>query len=118
MITVRVAKLAMDVDFTTEQLPPASLQYLLTYGATQAVNDSAASIVRKNFETDTAFADAVAEKVQKRIDQIKSGDVPGSRAPTDPKMAKLRAVVKAAESDPKMAAALDKIFAELAKQAA
>jgi hypothetical protein len=118
-ITVRVAKLALDVDFTLEDLPAASMKYLLTYGATQAVNDAAASIVRKNFETDVAFADAVAEKTQKRIDQIKSGDVPGSKAPTDPNAAKARAIAKEMAADPELAAELEKVMARRnAKRAA
>jgi hypothetical protein len=117
-ITVRIAKLATDFDFVLEDLPAASMKYLLTYGATQAVNDAAASIVRKNFETDEAFAKAVAEKVQKRIDQIKSGDVPGARAPTDPNAAKARAIAKEMAADPELAAALEAVMAKRAAKKA
>jgi hypothetical protein len=118
-ITVRIAKLGTDFDFVTEQLPAPSLQYLLTYGATQAVNDSAASIVRKNFESDETFAAAVAEKKQKRIDQIRSGDVPGVRAPTDPNTAKARAIAKEMAADPELAAELERVMARRnAKKAA
>jgi hypothetical protein len=36
--------------------------------------------------------------VNKRLDQIRSGAVPGSRAPADPKLAKARKFVAAFES--------------------
>jgi hypothetical protein len=118
-ITVRVAKLGTEVDFTTEQLPATSLMYVLTYGLTQAINDAAASIVRKNFETDEAFVAAVREKCDKRIEQVRSGDVPGARAPTDPNAAKARAIAKEMAADPELAAELEKLMARRnAKRAA
>jgi hypothetical protein len=83
-INVKIAKLDTLVAFEPSKLPEASLDYLLAYGATQAVNDAAASVVRKNFDTDEAFEEAVREKTQKRVDQIESGDVPGTRAPASP----------------------------------
>jgi hypothetical protein len=112
-ITVRVAKLGTEVDFTPEQLPAESIKYLLTYGATQSVNDAAASIIRKNFESDETFAAAVREKVDARIDQIRTGNVPGSRV-VDPNSALARKVAKLAAADPATMAKLEALLAEAA----
>jgi hypothetical protein len=117
-ITVRIAKLGYDLDFTPETLPATSMKYALVYGLTQSVNDAAASIVRKNFETDEAFLDAVREKTDKRIAQILSGDVPGVRAPTDPNAAKARAIAKEMAADPELAAALEAVMAKRAAKKA
>jgi hypothetical protein len=117
-ITVRIAKLGTDVDFTTEQLPPASIMYALTYGLTQSINDAAASIVRKNFSDESLFLEAVREKCDKRLDQIRTGDVPGSRAPTDPNAAKARAIAKEMAADPELAATLEAVMAKRAAKKA
>ena len=115
-VSVKIAKLAETVDFDVEGLPAASLQYAITYGLTQSVNDAAASIARKNFETDEAFLAAVREKTDKRIEQVLSGDVPGSRAPTDPHAAKARKLAKELTDD-EMQAALEWITRKRAKAA-
>jgi hypothetical protein len=118
-ITVRIAKLGTDFDLLVEALPAESMMYLLKYGATQAVNDAAASIVRKNFESDETFFAAVNEKCDKRLEQIRTGNVPGSRAPTDPNAAKARAIAKEMAADPELAAELEKLMARRnAKRAA
>ena len=94
LISVKVAKLNTVVDFDTEKLPEASVTYAVTYGLTQALNDVHASVKRKEFETDAEFIEAVQKKVDKRLEQIESGNVPGSRAPADPKLATVRKLTK------------------------
>ena len=81
---IKVAKLDTVVSFVVEDFPPASLEYVIRYGLTQALNDAHASVQRKAFKTEAEFINVVGEKVQKRAAQIRSGDVPGSRAPADP----------------------------------
>ena len=117
-ITVRVAKLGTDHDFNVEALPATSLQYVMAYGLTQSINDAAASIVRKNFDSDEAFREAVAEKTNKRIDQLLVGNVPGARAPSDPNAAKARAIAKEMAADPELAAELEKLMAKRAAKKA
>jgi hypothetical protein len=111
MIAVRVAKLGEDFDFNVEALPATSIQYLLTYGATQSVNDAAASIIRKNFESDETFVAAVREKINTRRDQILSGNVPGSKGVANPAMAKARALVARMAEDPALAAKVEELLA-------
>jgi hypothetical protein len=93
---ITIAKTSESVDFDSDNLPEASNLYAWTYGLTQSVNDATASVVRKNYDAgvdgDLAFRADANEKAQKRINQIASGDVPGSRAPADP--AKKRAQVE------------------------
>jgi len=67
-------------------------------GATQSLNDSHASVSKKDYTTLDEFIAAVSEKVAKRVEQLRSGDVPGARAPADPKAKAVREVVKAAEA--------------------
>lgn len=93
-IQVKIAKLNEVAEFDVEKLPPTSLAYAIQYGLTQAVNDVHAAVARKNFSSDALFLAAVQAKVSKRIDQILSGDVPGSRAPIDPNAAKARKLAK------------------------
>jgi hypothetical protein len=89
--TINIAKTGESVEFDSDTLPEASNLYAWTYGLTQSVNDATASVVRKNFENQEDFELEARTKAQKRIDQIMSGDVPGSRAPADP--AKKRAQI-------------------------
>jgi hypothetical protein len=110
-ITVQIRKLDEVVEFVVESLPAASIQYLLQYGATQSINDCHASVIRKNFETDTAFADAVMEKVNERVNQIRTGEVPGTRGTANPAMAKARALVAKMADDPKLAAQVEALLA-------
>jgi hypothetical protein len=121
-ITVRIAKLGQDVTFAVESLPPTSLAYAITYGLTQSVNDAAAGVVRKNFQDDATYLAEVAKKTDKRLAQIESGDVPGSRAPADPTKAKLAQLVKSAKSsgmsDDEIFAALEAAAAKKAKATA
>lgn len=116
IIQVKVAKLNEVVDFDVESLPSASLQYAITYGLTQAVNDAHAGVARKNFATDQEFLTEVRAKATKRIEQVLSGNVPGSRAPVDPNAAKARKLAKEL-SDSEMDAALEFIMKARAKAA-
>jgi hypothetical protein len=81
IVTVKVAKVNELVEFDVESLPAESLAYAITYGLTQSINDTHAPVSRKNFSDDESFNAAVWEKAQKRIDQIRSGNVPGTRTP-------------------------------------
>ena len=94
MLNIRVAKLGTVVELDETKLSAESLRYLLVYGATQAINDAHSSVARKNFESDAAFLAAVEERTGKRIAQIESGDVPGTRAPADSKAAVARKLAK------------------------
>lgn len=97
LINVKIAKLNSVHEFNVEALPPTSVQYAITYGLTQAVNDAHASVMRKNFDSDSAFIEAVEAKVLKRLEQIETGNVPGSRGPADPKAAVARKLAKGLE---------------------
>jgi hypothetical protein len=119
---IKVAKVNSVLDFDSDKLPATSIDYLMTYGLTQAIGDAHASIARKNFESDEKFLAAVTEKVEKRVAQIISGDVPGSRAPADPNAAKARKLVKEVGTltDAEMALmveAVNKARAKAARQA-
>lgn len=79
--TVTIGKSGVSYDFDTETLPAQSLAYLVEYGLKQSLNDVHAAVARKNFKTDEEFVESVNGKVATRVQQIVSGDVPGSRAP-------------------------------------
>jgi hypothetical protein len=110
-ITVQIRKTDEVVEFVVESLPAASIQYLLQYGATQSINDSHASVARKNFDSDETFAAAVMEKVNERANQIRTGEVPGARGPANPAMAKARALVAKMADDPALAAKVEALLA-------
>lgn len=65
-----------------ESLPATTVAYLIQYGANQCLNDTHAAVAKKDFADETAFIDTVCAKVQKRVDQLISGNVPGSRTPS------------------------------------
>jgi hypothetical protein len=117
LIQVKVAKLGSVEEFEVEALPPASLQYAITYGLTQAINDAHASVSPKGYSDRDAFLRVVGEKVAKRVEQIRSGNVPGTRAPADPKAKAAREVLKAAEeAGVDMAEVMDAIAAIRSKK--
>ena len=109
---VHIAKLneTLDVEITDER----SIKYVFEYGAKQCLNDAAASVQRKDFDFDAEFRTAVMAKVQKRIDQLESGNVPGSRGAADPRAAKIRKLTKLAESNAEAKKLLDQMDALLA----
>lgn len=116
-ITVKIAKLNTTHTFDTELLPEASREYGMEYGLTQSINDSHASIARKNFETEAKFLEAVADRVRKRIEQILSGNVPGKSTPMDERTAKVKALTKDMD-DATFAQFLAAVEAESKKKAA
>lgn len=65
-----------------ESLPATTVAYLIQYGANQCLNDTHASVAKKDFTDETKFVDAVCAKVQRRVDQLVSGNVPGARTPS------------------------------------
>jgi len=122
IISVKIAKLGSVVDFDVESLPPTSVHYALTYGLTQSVNDAAASVVAKDFDDTEAFRAAVVAKTNKRLDQIRDGNTPGSRAPADPNAAVARKLAKsltdAGLTPDEALAAIEAFAAKKAKKAA
>lgn len=76
---IKIGKLETTVSVDVDALPAISVQYIVAYGLTQCLNDAHASVARKAFASVEEFEDAVMAKVSKRLDQITSGDVPGSR---------------------------------------
>lgn len=65
-----------------ESLPPASIQYLLQYGGNQFLNDKHASIKKADYDDAVEWELDVRESVQKGIDQLVSGNLPGARTPS------------------------------------
>ena len=65
-------------------------------GATQSLNDSHASVSKKDYTTPDEFIAAVSEKVAKRVEQLRSGNVSGTRAPASPAAKLGRQVASAA----------------------
>ena len=76
--TIKIAKLGESVEFDSATLPDVSNLYAWTYGLNQSVNDAHAS-VKPDFETEAEWLAAVRAKTDKRVAQIRTGDVP-SRA--------------------------------------
>lgn len=76
---IKIGKLDQTVSVNVDALPAVSVQYIVAYGLTQCLNDAHASVARKAFASESEFEDAVMAKVGKRLDQITSGDVPGTR---------------------------------------
>jgi hypothetical protein len=91
-------------------------------GATQSLNDAHASVSKKDYATVDEFLAAVAEKVAKRVEQIRSGEVPGTRAPASPDKKLLSAAIaKLRETHPDFDPAkvdVEKLVGYLARQAA
>lgn len=114
-VTIRLAKIAESFTFPEfESLPEASQHYVVAMGLTQSVNDTVAGVKRADFETDDEFRAACLAKYNVRLAQIIDGNVPGTRAPADPRLASYR---KAADILGEMTA--DDIAAvQLAREAA
>jgi len=88
-MNIAVAKAGTTYEFDIESLPAESIKYLIGYGLKQSMNDVVAAV-----KNDTV---AAREKADTRRNQIVSGNVPGSRAPADPKLAKVREMARAVE---------------------
>lgn len=70
-----IAKTGLVVDVNESALPPHSVEHAHAYGWRQILNDSAASVQRKNFATDDEFTTAVNDAVLARFAKIESGAV-------------------------------------------
>jgi hypothetical protein len=81
--TIHVKCTGESVDFDTESLPPATVEFVFNYGLKQWVNDGAAK-QRANFDSDEEFESARVAGANERIERLRSGDVPGTRAPASP----------------------------------
>lgn len=77
---VKIGKIEATVTVDVNALPATSVAYIVSYGLTQCLNDAHASVQRKNFSDEAGFQAEVESKVQKRLDQILTGAVPGQRA--------------------------------------
>lgn len=117
IINVQVTKAAATFTFDTATLPETSKNYGLEYGLRQTINDTVAGVARKDYASDEEFNAAALAKAQKRVDQLNSGNVPGSRTPADPKLAVVRKLV--ANIDAETLAKVDpaKLVAWLERQA-
>jgi len=111
MLTIYVPKADHTFECEVEALPPVSLQYILEYGARQAVVDTTAGVKRVEWASDAAFHAAALVKAEKRWAQIMSGNVPGSRAPVDSTTAKARELAKLMANDSGLAAEVEALIA-------
>lgn len=76
--TIRVTKGPMRTEsFDDVKLPRSTIEYLLRYGLEQSINDSHASVKKD----DPKCNELTTEKVNKRVAQIRSGQVPRSNEP-------------------------------------
>ena len=98
LFTMTVSKLNESQDFDYDQLPEASRRYVFQYGLNKSINDAHAAIKRADYADETLWLAAVREPAEKRIEQIRSGNVPGSRGPADPKAAVARELARKLES--------------------
>ena len=109
-ITIEIRKLGTTYDFTPESLPAVSLEYALKYGLEQSVNDTHSAVKRADFKTDEEFTAAVWAKMQKRIDQILSGNVPTARV-ADPAAVAARQMAKEMADDAELRAEVEAAMA-------
>jgi len=118
---IEIAKLGDSI--TLENLPEVSLDYATGYGLKQSINDAGASVVRKTWTgTDEEYIVAVREKCMERVDQLRNGTPPGSRAPASPQVVAARkmtaAAVSAGISEAEFAVMLAKMVADKSAAAA
>jgi hypothetical protein len=79
------------VDFDTDELPTVSTEFAWDYGLKQWINDGAAK-VRDKYDSDAEYEAARVDGANDRIARLRSGDVPGTRAPADPAKKKAQLV--------------------------
>lgn len=91
VVSITIKKLGMSFERDTATLPQASVDYLLQNGFSQRLRDVHASVKRTDYDDDEQFEAAVGTAVAHALDQIDSGDVPGSRQPGE--TAKMRATI-------------------------
>src|SRR5262245_46245179 len=73
-INVLVKKTGRVVALDPATLPANSVQFLFHYGATQKINDSHASVIKKDWKgTDAEFVAAVDREVDACIESLRNG---------------------------------------------
>jgi hypothetical protein len=96
LVSFSVKRLGQTFDRDWDKWPEATRLFVANYGARQFVNDGHAPVKREDYENDEQFQAAIGAKVADRIEMLDTGNVPGSRAPADPKAAAIRAATRAA----------------------
>lgn len=96
-ITINKTASIVEVDY--DNLPDNSKAFILNYGIRQILNDCHSSIIRKDFETNEAFAKAVSDAVSAKITALAAGDLTirrgGSSQPADPVEREALAIARA-----------------------
>jgi hypothetical protein len=100
LFNMTVSKIDESVDFDWTTLPESSQRYVVQYGLNKSINDCHASIKRSDYadgpDGDTEWRTDVRDAAFKRIEQIRSGNTPGTRQSADPKTAAMRKLVSGA----------------------
>jgi len=73
---IQVSKINAVESFDDTKLPEASRVYLMNYGLTQALGDAHAGCTEKAFPDEAARIAEARKRVQARVDQIRTGQVP------------------------------------------
>lgn len=79
-INVKLSKVDDTLPIEFESLPPATVQYVVAYGLTQILNDAHASVTKVTHPDAQDRVDAAWAKINKRLMQLESGEVPGTRS--------------------------------------
>ena len=103
LLSITIAKTGDTYTRDSSKLPVASQEYLTSNGWSQRMRDCHASIQRKNYadgkEGDEAFLAEVRAANEEVLRQLDTGDVPGTRAPVDPRASQIRAATKDMDAD-------------------
>jgi hypothetical protein len=84
ILNIFVPKAQHTYVYDTEKLPASTIEYLLDNGAKQSLADTTAGLVRKEYTgTNEEFRADARKLADVRDVQIRSGQVPGLRAPMD-----------------------------------
>jgi hypothetical protein len=84
VIDVVISKANRTESFDWETLPDSSRAYVVDYGLRQCIIDTVAGVARKDFNSDAEFNAAAWKVAEKRVNQLRTGDVPRARVPSDP----------------------------------
>jgi hypothetical protein len=79
LLNIFVPKANHTYEIETDLLPETSNEYATTYGFRQCLVDPTAGVKRSDFDSDEEFHAAAREKADKRMAQLESGMVPGTR---------------------------------------
>jgi len=117
MFTIDIRKTGDSIDVDFDSLPAESVRYIVAYGLKQIFNDSHAMVVKKGFDPKDfdgqSFDEAVMSRVNAKHEALIDGDVPGSRAPADPKKAEAKR--RAAQLGALSAQEFDELLARFAE---